>query len=183
MSKPWQPQQDSWVWGTETILWGSHPDHQYTLKVLEPKVGRQGCLSLQYHNEKSESWVCWSGAAWALAIVDGQVATRILRRGDIQNLPTGIIHRLMSITPDAKVVEPSTPDRHAADKSVEKDVVRLHCVLGRPVAEPRSQAEAALVATAIQYTEQAIAAIERGELPVEHNTELMMKLGGWNIDS
>lgn len=178
---PWKPQIDEWVWGRETILWGAASTDQYTLKMLEPKVGRAGCLSLQYHDQKSESWVVWSGVVWALAIVDQQVSTRVMSRGDIQNLPTGTVHRLMSITSDAAVLEPSTPDRHAADKSAPKDVKRLHCVHGRPSDPPRSQSEAALVLEAIRVTEDAIQRVEGGNPPLELRPELMLKLGGWRI--
>lgn len=160
---------DDWIWGSETIIWGFDPSHTYTFKVLAPKKGRQGCLSLQYHHEKSESWFQYTGIAWALLIIDNTVCTRLLRAGDIQNIPTGTIHRLMGVTDDCKVLEPSTPDKHAADKNVLKDVMRLHCVLGREVTAPRSSAEEALVQLAVQYTEEAIRAIESGSMPPEYN--------------
>lgn len=169
---------DRWVWGTERIIWGFDPSHRYTFKLIEPEKGRAGCMSLQYHHEKSETWVVWRGAIWGLVVVDGVVCTRVMRRGDVQNLPTGTIHRLMGISEDAQVLEPSTPDRHAADKSVPKDVVRLHCVLGREVVEPRNAEEARIVAECIRMTEEAISAIERGELPKEENLELLMEGGG-----
>lgn len=164
-------QVDQWAWGTERIIWGFDPSHRYTFKVLEPRRGRPGCLSLQYHHEKSETWFVLRGVAWALVVCDGVVCTRILRAGDIQNLPTGTIHRLMGVSDDVCVLEPSTPDRHAADKSVPKDVVRLHCTLGREVSSPRNAEEARIVQECIARTEEAIAAIERGELPVEHGTD------------
>lgn len=162
---------DEWVWGRETIVWGYDPSHRYTFKVLEPRRGREGCLSLQYHHEKSESWFLLRGIAWALIVSDGVVCTRVLKVGDIQNLPTGTIHRLMGISDDVQVLEPSTPDRHAADKSVKKDVVRLHCVLGRECDPPRDANERVLVEECVRITEDAIASIARGETPLEINRE------------
>lgn len=173
---------DEWVWGTETIIWGYDPAHQYTFKVLAPKKGRLGCLSLQYHHEKSESWFQYTGVAWALLIIGDTVCTRLLRAGDIQNIKTGVIHRLMGVTDDCKVLEPSTPDKHAADKSVAKDVVRLHCVQGREVSAPRHDREALLAARAVTITEEAIEAIENGQLPKEYSPELLVGHGSYRLE-
>ena len=160
---------DSWIWGNELIVWGFKPEHEYTCKILEPKAGRHGCLSLQYHDKKSESWVVLRGVVWALIIADKKLSTRIMRAGDIQNLPAGTIHRLMGLSNDAQVVEASTPDRHAADKTAIKDVRRLHCVFGRPLDAARSNEEKILVDRAIKATEDAITAFESGTLPVTIN--------------
>jgi len=172
---------DRWVWGTETILWGFKPDHDYTLKVLEPLVGRPGCLSLQYHNRKTESWITWQGIAWGLLVIEDTVCTRIMRSGDIQAIDRGVIHRLMGLSPDCKVIEPSTPDHHAADKNQPKDVIRLHCVLGRDVIAPRDAAEAVIVAQAIKITEEAIACVEAGKLPPEYGAEILARNGAGQI--
>jgi len=175
------PHKDSWPWGSETILWGFKSDHQYTFKVLEPKQGRAGCLSLQYHHQKSESWFVLRGEVWALVVVDGIVCTRVMRPGDIQNLPTGVIHRLMGISEDAQVLEPSTPDLHAADKSQPKDVVRLHCVLGRDVSAPRTPQEGELVRECVKITEDAIAAIEQGSQPEQLNDSRLIGATGFSL--
>ncbi len=172
---------DEWVWGREHIVWGFDPSHRYTCKILEPKKGRAGCLSLQYHREKSESWIVFRGEIWIVAVVGAQVCTRVMRRGDAQNLPTGTIHRLMGVSDDAQVIEPSTPDRHAADKAAPKDVVRLHCVLGREVAAPRSEEEATLIRSCIRYTEEAILALEKGAVPPEHQPALLAQYGATKI--
>jgi mannose-6-phosphate isomerase-like protein (cupin superfamily) len=169
---------DSWIWGDELIVWGFDPSHKYTAKVLKPKKGRAGALSLQYHHEKSESWIVFDGIAWALVIYNDTVCTKLMRPGDIINLPTGTIHRLMGASDNCKVIEPSTPDRHAADPKVTKDVVRLHCVLGREVAAPRNEQEAKFVKRAIELTEEAIACIEKGALPPEHDAEKLSSLLG-----
>ena len=158
---------DEWVWGQESLLWGYDSSHAYTLKILAPKVGRAGCLSLQYHHEKSETWFVLSGEIWALMIQSGEVITRIMKKGDFQNLPAGTVHRMMALSDDAKVLESSTPDRHAADKSVPKDVVRLHCVHGRECESFDDAGQQAVVERSIQVTEEAIATFERGGRPAE----------------
>lgn len=174
-------QIDTYPWGAETIIWGFDSSHQYTFKILQPKKGRTGCLSLQYHLQKSESWYVVDGTVWALVVVDGVVCTRIMKAGDIQNLGSGVIHRLMGVSESSKVLEPSTPDAHAADKSVVKDVVRLHCMQGRAVVSPRTEEEAQIVKKAIQITEEACAVIEKGEMPQEYNLERIMGVSGFSI--
>lgn len=169
--------KDEWVWGRELIVWGYDPSHRYTFKILEPKKGRQGCLSLQYHDEKSETWLCIRGTAWALVVADGKVCTRLMRPGDIQVLPAGVIHRLMGVTDDVQVAEPSSVDIHAADKETAKDVIRLHCVMGREAAPARSEYEKNIVRKCIEYTEEAIIAIEKGDLPVEHDGSYLLGRG------
>lgn len=179
---PPQPSSDAWAWGSEQIVWGRGASDQYTFKILEPLRGRPGCLSLQYHHEKSETWMVLRGVAWALVVVGDCVCTRVMHPLDIQNLPTGTIHRLMGISEGVRVLEPSTPDRHAADKNVPKDVVRLHCVHGRPAAAPRNSQEAQIVKRCIEVTEEAIAAIERGEMPPEYNWETLRNFGAFRIE-
>jgi len=165
--------EDEWVWGRETLVWGYEADHAYTLKILAPKVGREGCLSLQYHHQKSETWFVLSGQIWALMIQSGQIITRVMSKGDFQNLPTGTVHRMMAITEDAKVLESSTPDRHAADKSLPKDVVRLHCVHGRDCEEYEAPEGRLLVEKAILVTEEAIRQVELGHIPIEDGLDLL----------
>ena len=172
---------DEYVWGREIIVWGYDPSHKYTFKILEPKLGKAGCLSLQYHKEKSESWLVLRGSVWALFILGGKVCTRIMREGDVQNVPCGVIHRLMGLSNDAQVAEPSTPDRHAADKSVEKDVVRLHCVFGRSVVKARNAEEERLVSDAVRITLEAAADIERGADPKQYNTEAVLAHGALSL--
>lgn len=168
---------DSWVWGREQILWGYSLDHRYTLKVLEPFPGRQGCLSLQYHNEKSESWVVLHGVAWALLITDDTVATRILKPGDVQHLPAGTVHRITAIDKGTQILEASTPDRHAADKHIPKDVVRLHCFHGRPVTAPRTPRERALVEESLVITEEALGKMAQRCTPTEVHPHVAVRLG------
>lgn len=156
---------DSYVWGEEEILYGFDPSHEYTYKLLKPKKGRQGCLSLQYHRKKSETWLVARGIAWGITIIDDKVETHVLHPGDHLNLEAGTIHRLMAVTDDCIVAESSTPDAYAADKNVEKDVIRLHCVHGRDCVLPDEVFKSKLVLSAIHATEAAIADIEAGKIP------------------
>lgn len=174
-------QVDNWVWGNEKIVWGYSPEHKYTFKILEPKKGRMGCLSLQYHNEKSESWLQIKGKSWILVSVKDKICSKILNVGEVQNLPTGTVHRLMGLTEDCQVAEPSTPEAHAADKSAPKDVVRLHCVQGRDCIEGKDENEKQLVLESIRITEEAIEAIEKGEEPKEYYPELLKELGNFMV--
>jgi len=175
------PIYDEWVWGKEFLLSGSKVTDQYTFKILNPKKGKDGCLSLQYHNEKSETWFCIKGIAWALIIVNNKVCTRIMRPGDIQNLDTGVIHRIMSVTDDCMISEASTPDRHAADKSVTKDVIRLHCVHGRECISSDIISKETL-AESIKYTEEAINLIENNKFPEEINSDYLKDYGACFIN-
>lgn len=168
---------DTWAWGNEILLAGSEPGLKYTWKVLVPKVGRAGCLSLQSHSEKEETWLCQNGLAWALLILEGQVCTRLLYPGEIQHLESGIMHRLAAVAPDTWVAEVSTPDRHAADKSAPKDVIRWHDVHGRDVTPPQDPEQARLISECAKITEEALTYIDRGQAPREYNTELFLKHG------
>lgn len=173
--------EDSWVWGREKIIWGFDCSHRYTFKILEPLCGRAGCLSLQYHLRKSETWLVLRGMAWVLVVVDGKVCTRIMRAGDIQNLPCGVIHRVTGITSDVQIAEPSTPDEHAADKNIPKDVLRLHCYHGRPLTAPRDATEKSIVDLCIRYSDEAMDAISRNELPVEHDVQFLSGRGAFHL--
>jgi len=164
---------DQWIWGRELVIWGYDSSHKYTFKIEEPRKGRSGCLSLQYHNEKSETWLCIRGTVWALAVIDGKVCTWLMQPGDSLSLDTGIMHRMMGASDDVQVAEASTPDAHAADKNSPKDVVRLHCTMGREVSAPRNKEESDIVKKCVEYTEEAISFIERGEVPPEHDSDFL----------
>jgi mannose-6-phosphate isomerase-like protein (cupin superfamily) len=166
------PQKDSYVWGSETILWGSSLDHKYTYKLLLPNVGKSGCLSLQSHKYKSETWLVTKGLVWAVVISDWKVTSMVLKEGDFLNLEAGTIHRLMGITEGCTVAEASTPDRHAADKSIKKDVIRWHCVFGRECVTPTTEFDKELIEVAVSMTDRAIFQIDKGQLPTPENYQL-----------
>jgi len=158
---------DEYVWGVEDILVGYKSEHPYTFKLLKPKKGRSGCLSLQYHNQKSETWVVVAGIAWGLTIVNDIVQSYVLRPGDHLTIKAGTVHRLLAVTDDTVVAEASTPDTYAANKKAIKDVVRLHCVHGRECQVPGDIFQCKLVLEAIQLTESAISVVESGSVPEE----------------
>lgn len=145
---------DKYVWGEEIILWGDLPEHDFTIKILKPKPGRQGCLSLQYHNKKSETWQVISGTGYALYVKDGVVRRDFIGPGKFINLPAKTIHRLVGVSENFSVLEYSTLDEHAKDSTKKKDVIRLHCVHGREVEKPKSKQQAQLIQRFIELTEE-----------------------------
>lgn len=162
-------QIDKWPWGSETIIWGFKPEHAYTLKLIQPKVGRDGCLSLQAHRQKSETWVVLRGIAWGLAIYEGKVCTQILDVGAVQSNVPGVIHRLAAVSADLQLIEASSLDAHAADKSKPKDVIRYHCYQGRACERASDRITADLITRAIKLSDEAIDLIEQGKIPPQHN--------------
>ena len=161
-------------WGKEEILWGFDVSHKYTLKILCPKVGRGGCLSLQEHRYKDESWVVLSGKAWCLYVIEDTLYTRILKTGDNVNLPAGTIHRLMGLTEDCRILETSTLEGNAADEHIIKDTVRYACVYGRPCEKIPDTLPALKLAVkrSIVLTDEAIEDIEMGRSPWEEKSKL-----------
>jgi len=93
-------------WGTETIL--TPPDSPYTAKIMSIKAGMR--LSLQYHDQKTET----------LTLISGQVKITLgdsvdqLTTSDMQAdvgytiLPKSI-HRIEAVT-DSVIFEASTPE-------------------------------------------------------------------------
>jgi len=172
--------EDSYVWGSEAILWGNEPTDKYTVKLLKPNAGRFGCLSLQYHEKKDESWVVMNGQVWALLVINDTVCTKILKPGDFQNIPAKTIHRLMGLTRHVRVLEASSLDEHAADKNKEKDVVRLDCVFGR---ESKAHHDPKIVELCLEYTEEAAQCFIKEEDPPQYHPELFMRLNLLCIDN
>lgn len=158
---------DSYIWGTEEILCGNHVTDPYTLKRIRPKKGRDGVLSLQYHRFKTESWVIEEGVAWFLLIdmVSSSIKTGSLHPMQHLHIPALTIHRLGAVSPYTSILETSTPDIHAADKSQPKDVVRLHCVHGRVCEGLPSTVSEKVINKAIELTELAIGKMDRGVAP------------------
>lgn len=158
---------DTYPWGTEEIIWGHNPNQEYTLKLLKPKVGKAGCLSLQYHEKKCETWVGLKGIGWGLVIHPSNTVRTFLIYPEktITHLPY-TVHRLMGLTHDFTLAEASTPDAYAADKTIQKDVIRLHCVHGRPCSLPDVKLQKAII-KAIALTNEAIDCLNNGLLPPE----------------
>lgn len=117
VEKPWGRE----VWWAET-QW-------YLGKILEVNKGHS--LSLQYHREKTETLLFWSGAA------EVTLGERIWtpRIGEAVTVEPGTPHRLRAVT-DVVVIEVSTP--HASDVvRVEDDYGRLGVHGTEPVSETK----------------------------------------------
>jgi len=123
--------EDFWVWGKELIL--TQESDPFTIKLIQPKNGIEGSLSLQFHNHKSEYWYVLSGVGVAQFIIEDEILTVRATRGKIFSIKPKLIHRLGSIQ-ELTVFEVSSIDKHAFDKTQPKDVVRLHCFHGRETA-------------------------------------------------
>ena len=106
-------------WGYE-LIWALTGD--YAGKVLFVRAGHS--LSLQFHNEKDESWHVLSGSA-EIQLGDAGVAllsTEIVRPGACFRFRPGTVHRVRALE-DTTILEASTPQLD--------DVVRLEDDYGR----------------------------------------------------
>ena len=106
-------------WGHE-LIWAL--SETYAGKVLFVKAG--AALSLQFHNEKDESWLVQSGRA-KLELGDvGQAILNeeVISAGAAFRYRPGTVHRVTAIE-DTTILEVSTPHLD--------DVVRLEDLYGR----------------------------------------------------
>ena len=106
-------------WGHE-LIWAL--TDVYCGKVIFVKAG--AALSLQFHNEKDESWLVQSGRA---KLELGEVGQRVLTEevifpGVAFRFRPGTVHRVTAIE-DTTILEVSTPQLD--------DVVRLQDLYGR----------------------------------------------------
>jgi len=112
-------------WGHE-LIWAL--SETYCGKVLFIKAG--AALSLQFHNEKDESWLVHSGRA---KLELGDAGQRLLHEevigpGAAFRYRPGTVHRVTAIE-DTTIIEVSTPQLD--------DIVRLEDLYGREgTAEP-----------------------------------------------
>jgi mannose-6-phosphate isomerase-like protein (cupin superfamily) len=113
------PRQVDKPWGHE-LIWAE--SDTYVGKVLFVRAGQ--ALSLQYHEQKDESWLVQSGrASLELGLVGDALETTEITAGDAFRYRPGTVHRITAIE-DTTIVEVSTP--HLTD------VVRLDDRYGRP---------------------------------------------------
>jgi mannose-6-phosphate isomerase len=118
--EPWtfEPRRVDKPWGYE-LIW-AHTD-AYVGKVLFVKAGER--LSLQYHEQKDESWLVQSGRAkLELGAVGGSLEELEIAAGDAFHYAPGTVHRITAIE-DTSILEVSTPHLD--------DVVRLEDAYGR----------------------------------------------------
>ena len=119
---------DSWAvdvrkvekpWGHE-LIWAL--SDAYCGKILFIKAG--SAISLQFHNQKDESWLVQSGRA---RLELGEAGQRVLHEevigpGAAFRYPPGTVHRVTALE-DTTILEVSTPHLD--------DVVRLEDLYGR----------------------------------------------------
>jgi mannose-6-phosphate isomerase-like protein (cupin superfamily) len=114
-----EPRRVEKPWGWELIWAEAEP---YVGKLLFVRAGQ--ALSLQYHEEKDESWLVHEGrASLELGKVGGPLETIEIRPGDAFRYRPGTVHRVTAIE-DTLIIEVST--NHL------DDVVRLEDRYGRP---------------------------------------------------
>ena len=114
-----EPRRVEKPWGWE-LIWAVADD--YVGKILFVTAGNS--LSLQFHNEKDESWYVQSGRA-ELELGDagqGILNTEVILPGACFRFRPGTVHRVTAIE-DTTILEVSTPHLD--------DVVRLEDKYGR----------------------------------------------------
>jgi len=106
-------------WGYE-LIWAA--TDVYVGKVLFVKAGES--LSLQYHEQKDESWLIQSGLARIElgSVDDGELAEDTVGPGAAFHYRPGTVHRITAVE-DTTILEVSTPHLD--------DVVRLADSYGR----------------------------------------------------
>jgi mannose-6-phosphate isomerase len=114
-----QPRRVEKPWGWE-LIWAD--TDLYVGKVLFVRAGQS--LSLQFHNDKDESWYVESGRATLELGEAGQgvLDTEVIGEGACFHYPPGTVHRVTAIE-DTTILEVSTPHLD--------DVVRLEDAYGR----------------------------------------------------
>ena len=114
-----EPRRVEKPWGYE-LIWAVADD--YVGKILFVRAGHS--LSLQFHNEKDESWYVQSGRA-ELELGDvgqGVLNTEVIVAGASFRFRPGTVHRVTALE-DTTILEVSTPQL--------EDVVRLEDKYGR----------------------------------------------------
>jgi mannose-6-phosphate isomerase len=104
-------------WGYE-LHWAK--TDRYVGKVIHINAGH--ALSLQYHNQKDETIMLWSGKLLFEIQQDGELKKHEVNPGERFHVTPGTVHRMTAIE-DCDVIEVSTPELD--------DVVRLEDRYGR----------------------------------------------------
>ncbi len=105
-------------WGHE-LIWAK--TSAYAGKILHIKKGEK--LSLQYHREKVETILVYSGKMnFVFENDEGVLQDILLEAGEAHHIPSGRKHRMIAIE-DCEVFEVSTP--------LLDDVVRIEDTYGR----------------------------------------------------
>jgi mannose-6-phosphate isomerase-like protein (cupin superfamily) len=105
-------------WGSFEVL-SEAPDHKVKRIVVEP----DGCLSLQFHNKRSEHWFVVAGVG--IAIVDGK--KKYLHAGSSLDIPKKAKHRVQNSSGENLIfIEVQTGEYFGED-----DIERLEDKYGR----------------------------------------------------
>jgi mannose-6-phosphate isomerase len=106
-------------WGYE-LIWAETDD--YVGKILFVKAGES--LSLQFHRQKDESWLVYSGRARVEMAAPGEKLPQaeVVGAGAAFRIKPGTVHRVTGVE-DTTIIEVSTPFL--------EDVVRLEDRYGR----------------------------------------------------
>jgi mannose-6-phosphate isomerase len=114
-----EPERVEKPWGSE-LIWAL--TEEYAGKLLFVNAGHQ--LSLQFHQQKDESWYVLEGRAELEFAGAGEKATssEVVTPGAAFRITPGTVHRIRAVE-DTVVLEVSTPHLD--------DVVRLEDVYGR----------------------------------------------------
>jgi len=114
-----EPRRVEKPWGWE-LIWAETDD--YAGKILFVQEGES--LSLQFHNEKDESWYVLEGRARVElgAKGEGLLEQGVVVAGAAFRFPPGTVHRVRALE-DTRILEVSTPQLD--------DVVRLEDSYGR----------------------------------------------------
>jgi mannose-6-phosphate isomerase len=114
-----EPRRVEKPWGYE-LIWAQADS--YVGKVLFVKAGES--LSLQFHNEKDESWFVHSGRARLElgSVGEPMLKEEVISAGAAFRFPPGTVHRVTALE-DTTILEVSTPHLD--------DVVRLDDRYGR----------------------------------------------------
>ena len=112
-------------WGYE-LHWAK--TDRYVGKVIHINAGH--ALSLQYHNQKDETILLWSGKLLFERQEDGKLVKHEVKPGERFHVTPGTVHRMTAIE-DCDVIEVSTPELD--------DVVRLEDRYGRSGSGVRGQ--------------------------------------------
>lgn len=104
---PFRPLEVKKPWGREIHL--TPANLPYMFKILAINAGEM--ISLQYHDQKQESWLLKSGQVKLLwqEQEGGPLVETVLEEGKVYTCSVGQQHRLIGIT-DCEVWEVSTPE-------------------------------------------------------------------------
>lgn len=109
-------------WGTFTVLNEFKGEFGY-VKIKKITVNPSEVLSRQYHNHRSEHWICLSGVA---KYIKGE-QRGTFRAGESVFIPAGVQHRLENIG----IIPLEILEVQLGESVAEEDIIRLEDKYGR----------------------------------------------------